>query len=96
MEPIDITHRYDAGYGWYASSPDLRLRYDTGLAAGGDTFEKSKAEVVSILRWGLEDESLEFTHSVHEDSIAQYLAERETAERATSGATAAAAPSERA
>lgn len=38
---------------------------------------RPKTEVESLLRWSLEDESLEFTHCVQEDSIPQYLAERD-------------------
>jgi hypothetical protein len=91
MEPLEITYRYEPGYHWYASSRDLNLRYDEGMAAGGDTFEKAKAEVESVLRWSLEDESLQFTHCVHEDSIPRYLAERETAERAAAGKATAGA-----
>lgn len=79
MEPLEITYRYDAGYGWSASSADLKLRRDEGVVAGGPTFEAAKAEVVSALRWSLEDESLEFTHCVREESIAQYVAERDAA-----------------
>jgi hypothetical protein len=79
MEPLEISYRYEPGHGWFASSPDAMRRYDSGLAAGGDTFEKAKAEVESLLRWAYEDESLPFTHCVHEDSIAQYVAERDAA-----------------
>jgi hypothetical protein len=92
MKPLEVTYRYEAGYGWYSSSPDLRLRDNSILSAGGLTFEAAKAEVESLLRWSLEDESLQFTHCVQEDSIPQYVAERETAERATGGVTSAAAP----
>lgn len=81
MEPLEITYRYHDGYHWSASSADLRHRRNEGLAAGGDTFEAAKAEVESVLRWSLEDESLQFTHFIQEDSIAQYLAEREAATR---------------
>ncbi|WP_445152311.1 hypothetical protein [Baekduia sp. Peel2402] len=83
MEPIEITYRHEAGYGWYSSSPDLRQRHGCGLSAGGDNFEEAKAEVESVLRWGLEDESLQFTHCVREDSIAQYVAEHASAGQKT-------------
>lgn len=79
MEPLEISYRFEPGYSWYASSPDAMRRYDSGLAVGGDTFELAKAEVESLLRWAYEDESLQFTHCVQEDSIAQYVAERDAA-----------------
>lgn len=91
MEPLEITYRFDAGYGWYVSSQDLKLRYDEIVAAGGSTFEAAKAEVESLLRWSLEDDALQFTHAVREDSIPQYLAECEMAERAAAGKAAAGA-----
>jgi hypothetical protein len=83
MKPLEVTYRYEAGYGWYSSSPDLKLRDDSILCAGGATFEAAKAEVESLLRWSLEDESLQFTHCVQEGSIAQYVAERDAAARKT-------------
>lgn len=92
MDPIEITHHYEgAGYGWYASSYHLLHSRNEILAGGDSTYEATKARIEDALRWGLEDEGLEFVHHVAEDSIPQYLAERQIAERATAGATPAAA-----
>jgi hypothetical protein len=77
MEPLEISYRYETGYCWCASSPDLKLRDGSVLVAGDETYEKTKTEVESLLRWSLEDESLQFTHCVEEDSIVQYVAERD-------------------
>jgi hypothetical protein len=79
MEHLEITYNHEPGYGWSASSSDLRLRFDEILAAGDATFEATRARVEDALRWSLEREDLEFEHYVHHSAIPALLAEQERA-----------------
>jgi hypothetical protein len=89
MPTVEVTYIYCEGT-WTARSADMRLQFDHGLAAGEDTYAKLRAAVEEIVPWSLEREDIEIEHYIEEASIPQYLAERETAERATAGATPAA------
>jgi hypothetical protein len=77
MEPIEITYRHEPGYGWAASSPDLRLRFDEILTAGDATFEATRLRVEDALRWSLERDDLEFQHYIHQSAVPAFVAEQE-------------------
>jgi predicted RNA binding protein YcfA (HicA-like mRNA interferase family) len=77
MEPIEITYRHEPGYGWAASSSDLRLRFDESLTAGDTTFETTRARVEDALRWALARDDLEFQHYIHQTAVPAFVAEQE-------------------
>jgi hypothetical protein len=79
MELIEITYRHDPGYGWAASSSDLRLRFDEILTAGDATFEATRAQVEDALRWSLKRDDLEFQHYIHQSAVPAFAAEQEQA-----------------
>jgi hypothetical protein len=88
MEPIEIIYRHSPGYGWDASSSDLKLRFNEILAAGDFTYEATRARVEDALRWSQENDALAFEHYVHESSIAAYVAEQERASAPAAAKTA--------
>jgi hypothetical protein len=90
MPIVEVTYYY-SGPHWAAHSADMRSQFDQGLAAGEDTYAKLRQTVEEIVPWALERDDIEIEHYIEEASIPQYLAERETAERATGGANASAA-----
>jgi hypothetical protein len=92
MPLIEVTYHFSGTY-WAARSADMRVQFDHGLFAGEDTYAKARATVEEVIPWSLERDDIEIEHYVAEDSMPQYLAEREIAERATAGAPPAATAS---
>lgn len=90
MPKVEVTYYY-SGPGWSAFSSDMQRQFEQGLAAGEDTYAKLRATVEEIVPWALERDDVEIEHYIEEASIPQYVAERETAERATGGAKSSAA-----
>lgn len=89
MPIVEVTYHYSGTY-WAARSADMKIQFDQGLFAGEDTYAKARATVEEVVPWALERDDIEIEHYVEESAIPQYLAERETAERATAGAAPAA------
>lgn len=90
MPLIAVTYHYSGTY-WAARSADMKVQFDHGLVAGEDTYAKTRATVEEVVPWSLERDDVEVEHHIEESSIPQYLAERETAERATAGTPSATA-----
>jgi hypothetical protein len=90
MPTVEVSYHHSGPY-WAANSADMQRQFDHGLFAVEPTYAKLRATVEEVVPWSLERDDVEIEHYIEEASIPQYLAEREIAERATAGATPAAA-----